>query len=71
MKKKFNLINLKNQIKLKISFQNSFKACKISTFNCFFLSSVILHKSSTTAFTDTHNFGLVRPRNMNNISNVS
>ena len=33
----------------------------------FFLGSVILHKSSTTAFTDSHNFGLVWPRNMNNI----
>ena len=35
----FSLNFFKNQIKLKNSFQNSFKLCKISTFN-FFLSVV-------------------------------
>ena len=53
------------QIKLKISFQNSFKSCKIST--SIFSYSVILHKLSTTASSDQHIFGLIR-RNINNIS---
>ena len=42
----------------KNDFQNSFKLCKISTFNLFFLGSMILHKSSTAAFADKHTFGL-------------
>ena len=50
-----------------------FKLCKISTFNCLFLSLLILLacRLTTIAFTDTHSFGLVWPRNMNNISNES
>ena len=56
------------KIKLKNSFQNSFKSCKISIFNFCFLGSVILHKLSTTAASDQHNFGLKRHRNINNIS---
>ena len=58
-------------MKLKNSFQNSFKSCKISTFNFCFLGSVILHILSTTASSDQHNFGLKRHRNINNISNES
>ena len=50
------------------SFQNSFKSCKISTFNSCFLGSVILHKLSTTACSEDHNFGLVRHRHINNVS---
>ena len=41
--------------------------CKLLTFNFCFLSSVILHKLSTTASSDQHNFGLIRHRNINNI----
>ena len=32
-----------------------------------FLSTVIMPKLTTLAVTDTHSFGLVWPRNMNNI----
>ena len=60
-----------NEIKFKNSFQNSFKLCKITTFNCFFLDTVIFSKLTTTAFTDTCSFGLVWLRNMNNILNES
>ena len=62
------LNNYKKQIKLKIFFKKSFKSCKISNFNFCFLGSVILHKLSTTASPDQHNFGLKRHRNINNIS---
>ena len=62
------LNNYKKQIQLKNSFQNSFKSCKISNFNFCFLGSVILHKLSTTASCDQHNFGLKKLRNINNIS---
>ena len=41
----------KNQIKFKNSYKISFKLCKISTFNCLFLGSLILHKLPTIAFT--------------------
>ena len=58
----------KKQLKLKNSFQNSFKSCKISTFNFRFLGSVILHMLSITAYSEEHNFGLVSPRQINNIS---
>ena len=67
----FSVTCFKNQIKFKTSFQISFKLCKISTFNCLFLGSVILHKLTTTEFTNMHRFGLVWPRHMNNISNES
>ena len=60
----FSLTYYKNQIKLKNYFQNSLKGCKTSTFSCFFLGLVILHKLSTITFTDTHNFGFVWPRNI-------
>ena len=53
----------------KNSLQNSFKLCRISSFNCFFLVSVILYKISTKEFSHTHKFGLVWPKNMKNISN--
>ena len=56
-------------MKFKNSFQNSFNLCKISTCNCYFLSTVIFNKLTTIAFTDS--FGLVWARNMNNISNES
>ena len=36
------------------------QSCKISTFNFCFLSSVILHKLSTTVSSDQYNFGLIR-----------
>ena len=39
---------------------------KISTFSCFFHGSEIL-ELSTTAFTDMCSFGLVWPKNVNNI----
>ena len=55
----FSLTYFKNQIIFKNSDQISFKLCKISTFNCLFLSSVILRKLTTIAFNNTHNFGLV------------
>ena len=58
-----------NQIKFKNSFQNSLKLCKITTFNCLFL--FYKYKLTTVAFTNMHGFGLVWPRNMNNISNES
>ena len=58
--------NLKTLFKIFLNYK-----CKISKFNCFFLGSVILHKLTTMAFTDTHSFGMVWPRNMNNISNES
>ena len=43
-----------------------------ATFNFYllFFSSLSLHKSSTIAFTDTHSFGSVWHRNMNNIYQV-
>ena len=64
----FGLNYYRKQLKLKKSFQNSFKSCKISTFNYRFLGSVILHKLNTTACSEEHNFGLVRHRHTNNIS---
>ena len=42
----FGLNYDRKQLKLKNSFQNSFKSCKISTFNFGFLGSVILHQLS-------------------------
>ena len=57
---------LEKQIKLKYA-ENSSNLFEISILKCFFLGSMILHKSSTIAFTDTHSFGLVWPRIMNNI----
>ena len=65
------LFYLENQIKFKNYFQNSLKLCKISIFNCLFLSTLIFLKLTTIAITDTHNFGLMWPRNLNNISNES
>ena len=59
-----SLNDLENPIKLKNPLQNSFKLCKISTFNCCFLCTLILLKLKIIAFTDTHSFGLVRPRKM-------
>ena len=56
---------------LKILFKILINHVKFQLLALFFLDSVILHKSSTIAFTDTHKFGLVWPRNMNNISNES
>ena len=41
---------------MKLSFKNSYKACKIFTFNFCLLGSEISHKLSTTA--DQHNFRL-------------
>ena len=58
-KTNFSLTCFKNQIKLKNSYQISFILCKILTFNCIFLGSVILHKLTTRAFTDMNSFGLV------------
>ena len=52
----------KNQINLKITFQNSFKLCKISAFNCFFSRFNDSHESSTTTLIDTPSFGLVWPK---------
>ena len=50
----------RNQIKCKIFLKNYFKLYKISTLYCFYLGSVILHKSSTIAvYTDAHRFGFV------------
>ena len=46
---------IKQTIKIKNSFQNSIKSCKISTFNFCFLGSVILHKLRSTASSD-HTF---------------
>ena len=57
-----------NQIKFENSFQNSIKLCKISTFNCLFLF-IDLYMLTTIAFTNTHSFGLVWPRNISIISN--
>ena len=54
----FSLINFKNQIKFKNSFKIPINHVKFQLLAVFF-SSVSLHKSSTTAFTDIHNFGLV------------
>ena len=57
-----------------MKFKSSFKIlliCVKFQFLTFFLNSVILHKSSTIAFTKTFSFGLVSPKNMNNISNKS
>ena len=51
--------------------KNSFKSCKISTFNFCFLGSVILHKLGTADSSDQGNFGLIRQRNINNILNES
>ena len=56
----FNLNYYRKYLKLKNYFLNSFKSCKISTFYCCFLSSVILHRLSTTACSEEHNFGLIR-----------
>ena len=67
-KTNLGLNNDKKQIKLKNSFQNSLKSCKISTFNFHFLGSMILDKLSTTGSSDQHNFGLKRHRNVSNIS---
>ena len=39
----FSFDYYRKQLKFKKSFQNSFKSCKISTFNFRFLGSVILH----------------------------
>ena len=64
----FGLNYYRKQLKLKTSFQNSFKSYRISTFNFRFLGSVILHKLSTTACSEEHNFGLVRHRHTNIIS---
>ena len=64
----FGLNFYRKHLKLKKSFQNSLKSCKISTLNFRFLGSVNLHKSSTTACSEEHNFGLVRHRHTNNIS---
>ena len=41
-------------MKFKNSDQISFELCKISIFNCLFLSSVILHKLTTIAFANMH-----------------
>ena len=60
----FGLNYYKKQFKLK----NSFKSRKISTLNFRFVGSVILHKLSTTACSEEHNFGLVKHRHINNIS---
>ena len=49
---------------MKTSFPNSTKSCKISTINFCFLGSVILYKLSTTAFSDHHNLGYIRHRNI-------
>ena len=68
MKQILVLTITEKQLKLKKSFKNSFQSCKISTFNFRFLGSVILHKLSTTACSEEHNFGLVRHRHTNNIS---
>ena len=54
--------------KLNFFIQNSFKSCKISTFNFRFLSSMNLHKLRTPASSDQYNFGLIRQGNINNIS---
>ena len=53
-------------IKFKNSSHNSFLSCKISTFNFFFLGSLILYKLRTTASFDQRNFGFLRHRNINN-----
>ena len=58
MKQNLKII-LKMQKKIENSFQNSFKLCQISAFNCLFLGSVILCKLTTTVLTDIHIFGLV------------
>ena len=49
-------------------FKNSFKSYKISAFIFCFFSSVIPHKLSTEASFREHNFGLLRQKNINNIS---
>ena len=67
MEQNLDKIIIKNEYN---SFQNSFKLCKFSTFNFFFLGLVILHKSITISFTGMHNFGLVWPKNINNVSNT-
>ena len=58
----------RKKFKLKKSFQNSFKSCKILTFNFCFLGSVILHKLSIITSSDRHNIGSISHRNINNIS---
>ena len=64
----FILNYYRKQLKLKSSFQSSFKSCKISTFKFRFLGSVILHMYDTADCSEKHNFGLVRRRHINNIS---
>ena len=62
------LIYLTSQLK----FKNSFKLCKISTFSCVFLTSVHLYISQLQKYLlITYKFGLVWPKNINNISNES
>ena len=43
--KNCTLTYFENQINFKNSIHNFFKSCKILTFSCFFLGSVILHLS--------------------------
>ena len=67
----FSLNCYGKQIKFKNFLTNSFKSCKVSTFNFRFLGSLILHMLSTTACSEEHNFGLERHRHTNNISSDS
>ena len=66
MKQILAYIILKMKYYLKILSKILLNYVNFQHLTVFFLDTVILHKLTTTALIDTHSFGLVCPRKMNN-----